>query len=281
MKQPRLRRSSPWLSSSSDSVSLWKSEGGHLKEYAVLFLFLASGRFLITSSTLFISPSNRCLVRDLKTVWTSSPLALFVSRPSLLYPLSSSPDANPRAALNLVLPHPPLIESAATLLSPNDVPHTPRSCTLPTKLPPTQMERTRIAGTAPSTMVISPCRGNQNTSLAPRSTQFPPSPISRVLGMFLIFLPHIQSDFGRVALSLTPTIQRAPPSLPLIHWTRLHAVSQRLKASSNSLTPNARLAPKSPNLLIAEPGTAPLSLESPRSPLKKRNRAKSLGHPVA
>ncbi|KAF9648717.1 hypothetical protein BDM02DRAFT_3096049 [Thelephora ganbajun] len=39
-----------------------------------------------------------------------------------------------QAALNVVLPHPPLNGSATTLLSPNDSPRTPRSRVLPTKL---------------------------------------------------------------------------------------------------------------------------------------------------
>ena len=70
-------------------------------------------------------------------------------------------------------------------------------------------------------------------------------------------------------------------SHPLIYWTRLHVVLQRLKVTLNGLTHNAQLTPKSSNLLSAKPGTALLSLELPRSLVKKRNCMKSPGCQVA
>ena len=121
--------------SSSNSVSLCKPEGGHFKEYTILFLFLASHHFLISPSTLFLSPSmlGAGSQDSLDVVLTCS---VCFSTKSPLYPLSSSPPTKTcrQAALNILLSHLTLDEPVTTLLSPNNSPHIPHSCTLPTKL---------------------------------------------------------------------------------------------------------------------------------------------------
>jgi hypothetical protein len=75
-----------------------------------------------------------CSVRDLAFDFVLT--CLFVSQPSLSFTLYPPPPMQTRrqAALNVVLPNPPLTRPATALLSPNDSPHTPRSRALPTKV---------------------------------------------------------------------------------------------------------------------------------------------------
>lgn len=184
-----------------------------------------------------------------------------------------------QAALNVVLPNPPLTVSATALLSPDDSPRTPRSRALPTKVfsPNSNRKSSDSWNSSIHEDDFATEWKPEHIRMLQRVRDFPPVPYPMGVSSLLI------SRRNRLWTRCRPIYSHHSmgQSLPLIYWTRLRAGSQRLKVPRTGPIRSAQLAPKSSSLLSVEPGKAPLSPELPKSLVRKRDRARSSCHRAA
>ena len=188
-----------------------------------------------------------------------------------------------QAALNVVLPHPPLSVPTTALLSPNDSPRTPRSRALPTKVfsPNSNRKSSDSWNSSVHEDDFATEWKPEHIRMLQRVRDFPPGsyppdPFSHLPSLFI-------SRCNRLWTRCRPIYSHhsTGQSLPLIYWTRLRAESLRLKVPRTGPIRSVQLAPKSSSLLNFEPEKAHPLLELPRSLVKMRKRVRFSNHRAA
>ena len=120
-----------------------------------------------------------------------------------------------QAALNVVLPRPPLTGTSTPLLSPNDSPRTPRSRVLPTQIFSTNSNR-KSSDSWNSSIHEDDFATEwkpEDIRMLQRVRDFPPVPLALGSSHLFPLFSRVETDSGRAAVPFTHAIQRASPSL--------------------------------------------------------------------